>query len=82
MLNASWKGKDYDSKIALLNSESAIHKQQLGYHDEQIAEIRTLLELKDHPTLLETSAQAPRDNKAMQQIVQMVNAQKATTDRH
>lgn len=52
MLNATWKGKDYDTKIALLNNESTMHKQQLGYYDEQLAEIKTLLELKDHPTLL------------------------------
>ncbi len=47
MLGASWKGKDYDAKIGLLNNESTIHKQQLASHEDQLAELRTLVEIKD-----------------------------------
>lgn len=80
MLISSLKAKDYDSKISNLQNESASHRSQLIQIEDEIEQLRILWSQREKPQIIEASP--PRDNKALQELILLINAQKNTTDRH
>ena len=80
MLISSLKAKDYDSKIAHLQNESSNQRSQIIQIEDEIEQLRILWSQREKPQIIEASP--PRDNKALQELILLINAQKNTTDRH
>lgn len=77
---SSLKAKDYDTKIANLQTESSSHRSSIIQIEDEIEQLRIMWSQREKPVLVEASP--PRDNKALQELILLINEQKTTTDRH